>query len=316
MWWTSSECAENLWLGGCHIVRHRSGPVRRCLAMSADLTLLPPCLWQSGSPSIRIPVSDPEGIPSPERLALRAKTRVGVAAPTRSSPRERYRVPVVDMPEDVFPTPAVGKMSVSKEFGVSPGGQSRTGKDDASGFDDWKKRTDNLAAAVLAAARVWREPGSPPAKPLDTVAGPLQLQTGDADQGQEQPRQARQGAQAGLIPFHAHDDQPHGQVHGDDFDNPVSDKEEMHGGLSEWELSQSVAVDLTLLPQTVAASASADILLSADGAGLFFARVLVLLALFRERSPVARADIHCMGDIRSIPGKPTIDGRCRCSFPC
>ena len=264
--------------GECHIAGRRPSHCGRSalqLQLMAGLTLGPACLCQT---AVRIPVSDPEGIPSPERLAIRAQTRVGFAAPAALSTRENCRASGGDAPEAVSLALAAGKPSVPKEFAASTSGHTRTGKD-ASGFDDWRKRTDNLAAAVLAAARVWREPGSPPAKPIDQVTGPRHRHyTGDTDQGQEQPRQARQGAWTGLIPYHVHDDQPHGQVHGDDFDNPVSDKEEMHDGMSDWELSQSVAVDLNLRPQTVAASAPADFTFSADGAGLCSAKVLVFIS--------------------------------------
>ena len=196
---------------------------------------------------------------------------------------------------DAFPPiPAVGRAPVPKDFASSPiaarlgedktstfrevrvpPAHGRAGKDD-SGFDDWKKRTDNLAAAVLAAARVWRAPGSPPAKPMDNAATPA-AESSNAHQDTEQDEGRRGNGHTHVPSSYMHEEQHQAtaDVRGDEFDNPLSDKEEMRDLLSDWDLSQSVAADQ---PKAVAASESVG--LAASISGCF----LVYLGLFQTLS--------------------------------
>ena len=126
---------------------------------------------------------------------------------------------------DAFPPiPAVGRAPVPKDFASSPiaarlgedktstfrevrvpPAHGRAGKDD-SGFDDWKKRTDNLAAAVLAAARVWRAPGSPPAKPMDNAATPA-AESSNAHQDTEQDEGRRGNGHTHVPSSYMHEEQ-------------------------------------------------------------------------------------------------------------
>lgn len=196
---------------------------------------------QTGA-ALRIPVSDPEGISSPDRLTPTTQARLEITAPAASTDREGRRNGKGQEMPDAFPTsPAVGKAAVPKDFASS---QSSTRKDD-SGFDDWKKRTDNLAAAVLAAARVWREPGSPPYKPLDYKPAPTNEPLSVPRQDHEHEEGRRGSGQTNITPY-ARKEQHQGtkDVHEDEFDNPLSDKEEMRDLLSDWDLSHSAAVDL------------------------------------------------------------------------
>jgi len=65
-------------------------------------------------------------------------------------------------------TPPSGRSGAAKDHCPGPH-SNKIAKDNHTEFDDWKKRTDNLAAAVLAAARVYRGPSSPPAPPVSLV---------------------------------------------------------------------------------------------------------------------------------------------------
>lgn len=62
-------------------------------------------------------------------------------------------------------SPSGGKLGAGKDQFPVPH-SNKISKDNHKEFNDWKKRTDNLAAAVLAAARVSRGPSSPPAPPV------------------------------------------------------------------------------------------------------------------------------------------------------
>ena len=117
-------------------------------------------------------------------------------------------------------------------------------------LEDWKRRTDNLAAAVLAAARVSRSNDhSPPQTAADkcvelasdlavTSAAATHPQVAGVAHRQTDPRNG-----SGMTQI-----QP---VTPSDFDNPLSEKEDAREDeeLSDWELSQSAAVDADIMLQ-------------------------------------------------------------------
>ena len=117
-------------------------------------------------------------------------------------------------------------------------------------LEDWKRRTDNLAAAVLAAARVSRSNDhSPPQTAADKfveLASDLAVNSAATKHPpvaavahrQTDPRNA-----SGMTQM-----QP---VIPGDFDNPLSEKEDAREDeeLSDWELSQSAAVDGDIMLQ-------------------------------------------------------------------